>query len=251
MIQPKGHPEVSGDYESCPYLRNQVGKMGGGSCPVMNIEEAKKNPKLGPAKYGVNIPFFTPFDFAFGDDKTIGKKRNIGRENFMGYPKHLKTTIFLDDEKLVKIRKIEFMQRYMVIDEIREQGNECFFKGDYSKAIGTYTTAYACLKWLEFIDPEAETHKDSDSTKDESVLENSLKKINEITSELSDEMQSKVKIDLVSLAERSFKMQRGKDQQLKDPKLRKLTAVFDDSNTRLMTDSTLTCEHDIQMRNPS
>lgn len=149
----------------------------------------------------------------------MSRKVAASRENFLSYPKHLKATLFLDDPKLDKIRGIEFMQRYMVIDEIREQGNECYFKTDYTKAIGTYTTAYACLKWLEYKDPAEEETKE-ESTQDESVLENSLKKIIEITSELSEEMQSKVKIDLNSIAERSFKVHKAKDHKVKDPKLR-------------------------------
>lgn len=139
------------------------------------------------------------------------------------------------------------MQRYIVVDEIKEQANECYFKGEYSKAVGTYTTAYACLKWLEYKDPQDEETLEA-STKDESVLENSLKKINEITSEMSEEMQSKVKIDLTSLAERSFQMQKKPNGVTKDPKLRKLTAVFDDTNTVLKMDENLTSEQDLQMR---
>jgi hypothetical protein len=177
----------------------------------------------------------------------MSRKAKANRQQFLSYPKHLKATLFLDDPKLDKIRGIEFMQRYIVVDEIKEQANECYFKGEYSKAIGTYTTAYACLKWLEYKDPQDEETLEA-STKDESVLENSLKKINEITSEMSEEMQSKVKIDLTSLAERSFQMQKKPNGVTKDPKLRKLTAVFDDTNTVLKMDENLTSEQDLQMR---
>lgn len=40
----------------------------------------------------------------------------------------------------------------MIIDEIKEFGNENLFKGEYDKAIGTFIQAYACLKWLFFKD---------------------------------------------------------------------------------------------------
>lgn len=194
----------------------------------------------------------TAFDFLFKDEKPLFRKgADISREKFLSYPKHLKTTLFLDDPKLERIRKIEFMQRYMVIDEIRESGNEFFFKGNYGKAIGTYTTAYACLKWLQFIDPDSQ--KDEEATEslaqDDSTLDQSLKKIDQITAELSDDLKSKIKIDLTSIAERSFKMQKStKESKLKDPKLRLLTAIFDDENTSLHIDNSLSCEHDVQMR---
>lgn len=245
MIAPKGHPSTAtGDYESCPYLRNQGSKTSGGSCPVMNVEESKKNPKLGPAKFGVDIPFISPFDFAFGEDRAFSRKRAAKRDTFNSCPKHLKTTIFLDDPKLDKIRGLEFMQRYMVVDEIREQGNECYFRGDYAKAIGTYTMAYACLRWLSYAEPEVDTPKTEDST--DMSQETAASKIAAITSQLSPDLQAKLKLDLLSVAEHAYKQQA--KPKVQDERLRKFTASFDDSNVKLMSDDKLTCQHDIGMR---
>lgn len=197
----------------------------------------------------MNLPYFTAFDFVFKDENlSLGCPRSGKREKFLGYPKHLKLTLFIDDPKIEKIRKMEFMQRYMVIDEIKELGNEAYFNSDYLKAIGTYNKAYACLKWLEFKDDH---DIEEASTEDKSqTLEASMKKVRDLTSEMSEELRSKIKVDLESLTEKSFYLQRGMKEKKKkeDPKLKKLMTVFDDDNTSLRLDDSLTCEHDIQMR---
>jgi tetratricopeptide (TPR) repeat protein len=201
---------------------------------------------LAPARYGVSIPFVTCMDFLF-------KEEHIGpfpgtpksREKFLSYPKHLKLTLFYDDDKFQKVRKLEFMQRYMVIDELKEAANEHYFKGDYSKAVWGYIQAYSCLKWLEF----AEDESGEESTQGSQAMEESRKKIEELTSELSDDEQSKLKVDLVNFTEKSFKAKKQFEEDKKrDPKLRKMTAVFDDSNTRVCMDSSLTAEQDLKMR---
>ena len=38
------------------------------------------------------------------------------------------------------------------------------------------------------------------------------------------------------------------EQKKKDPRMKRIMAVYDDDNTKLMTDENLSCEHDIQMR---
>ena len=96
----------------------------------MNIDDTKKNPKLGPVKYGVNIPYITAMDFLFKEERTTSIN-GVSRKTFLSYPKHLKMTLFIDDPKIDKIRKIEFMQRYMIVDEIKEAGNQSFNKGEY------------------------------------------------------------------------------------------------------------------------
>jgi len=67
---------------------------------------------------------------------------------------------------------------------------------------------------------------------------------------MSDDLKEKLKIDLPSIAEKSFRMQQSmKENKYKDPKLRKMTVILDDENTALKTDGKLTCENDIQMHN--
>lgn len=211
--------------------------------------ESKKNPKLAPAKFGVNVPFVTAFDFMFKEERVSFRGlKGASRSTFLSYPKHLKMTLFLDDPKIEKIRKLEFMQRYMVIDEIKEMGNECYNKGEYDKAIGTYNNAYACLKWLEYIDPEEEMET-TKAEEESQTLDSSMKKVAELTSEMSEELRSKIKVDLASLTEKSFNAQKNiAEQKKKDPRFRMITAVFDDENTLLKTDDNLSCEHDVQMR---
>lgn len=174
MEPPKGHPSIAqghsnnSDYEMCPYMANQ--KRGGtGGCPMMNIAEPKKNPKLAPAKMGVDIPYSTAFDFLFKENALsisgiAGKNRyKVSRKRFLSHPKHLKITLFLDNPQLLKIREMEVLQKYMVIDEIKEIGNEHYSKGEYQQAINSYIQAYACIRWLEFL-PKKELDKEKGDT---------------------------------------------------------------------------------------
>ncbi len=185
-------------------------------------------------------------DFLFKEEHIgpfTGKAKS--REKFLAYPKHLKLTLFYDEERFQKMRKLEFMQRYMVVDELKEAANEHYFKADYSKAIWGFIQAYSCLKWLEF----AEDDSGEESTQGSQALEDSRKKIEELTSEFSDDEKSKLKVDLVNLTEKSFKAKKQfEEEKKKDPKLRKMTAIFDDSNTKVCMDSNLTAEQDTKMR---
>lgn len=157
----------------------------------------------------------------------------------------MKLSIFYDDEKFEKIRKTEFMQRYMMVDELKEFANDSYFKGDFSKAIWGYTQALACLKWLEYHEEESE----EDSTQADQGFEDSKKKIQGLTSEMSDDERSKVKIDLESITEKAFNAKKHLDQEKKkDPKLRKMTATFDDSNVKVCQDNDLSNPNDIEMR---
>lgn len=51
---PDGHPTSSmGDIEMCPVMRSKNSPQGQGGCPVMQVEENKKNPALEPLSFGV------------------------------------------------------------------------------------------------------------------------------------------------------------------------------------------------------
>jgi len=65
------------------------------------------------------------------------------------YPKHLKNTLFLKDERIKKIRKKEFTIIFFAFEEIKEKANKLYKKKEYKKAINYFTFAYSILKWIE------------------------------------------------------------------------------------------------------
>lgn len=199
-------------------------------------------------------------DFMFKEDRIEFKSEHVAsREVFLSYPKHVKLTLFMDDEKLEKIRSLEFMQRYMVTDEIREAGNELLFKAEYEKAIYAYVQSYSCLRWLEYKEkeaaPDSDKEEDRKSTQsDEDTLEKRLEKIERLAEEavgISADQKSKLKSDLFSITQKSHLTQ----SQMKpgaaasqDPKMKKMFAIFDDENTVLRMDEDLQA-NDLDMRN--
>ena len=65
---------------------------------------------------------------------------------------------------------------------------------------------------------------------------------------MSDDEKSKINIDLASLTGKSFKAaQNLKQEQKRDPKLKKFLTLFDDSNTKVMMDSEIDLDNDKQM----
>ena len=65
------------------------------------------------------------------------------------YPKHLRNTLFLKDERINKIRNKEFTIVFLAYEEIREKANNLYKKKQYKKAINFFTFAYSIMKWLE------------------------------------------------------------------------------------------------------
>lgn len=61
------------------------------------------------------------------------------RLKFDQYPIYLQETLFYNDIKLSRLRKMEISQRFFVCDEWRELGNRHYHKGHYLKAINFYT----------------------------------------------------------------------------------------------------------------
>lgn len=66
------------------------------------------------------------------------------------YPRHLKNTLFIKDERIEKIRKREFTLVFFAYDEIKEKANKLYKQKKYRLAIAYYNFAYAIMKWLDF-----------------------------------------------------------------------------------------------------
>lgn len=65
------------------------------------------------------------------------------------YPKHLRNTLFLKDERINKIRQKEFTIVFFAYEEIKEKANNLYRKKNYKKAINYFIFAYSIIKWLE------------------------------------------------------------------------------------------------------
>lgn len=71
-------------------------------------------------------------------------------KNLRNYPRHLRNTLFIKDERIEKIRNREFTLVFFAYDEIKDKANKLYKQKNYKLAISYYTFAYSILKWLEF-----------------------------------------------------------------------------------------------------
>ncbi len=97
-----------------------------------------------------NIPYFYKNDYYFNmmgnlDILEFRSKTKLLRN----YPKHLKNTLFLKDDRINKIRNKDFTIVFFAYEEVREKANNFYKKKLYKKAINYFTFAYSIMKWLE------------------------------------------------------------------------------------------------------
>jgi hypothetical protein len=64
------------------------------------------------------------------------------------YPRHLKNTLFINDERINNLRKREFTLIFFGYDEIKDRANKLYKQKKYRSAISYYTYAYSIMKWL-------------------------------------------------------------------------------------------------------
>ena len=98
----------------------------------------------------------------------LSKKQNSedNREKFDSYPIFLKHTLFHNEEKFDKIRKLEVAHRFFVYDKFREQGNKKYNKNRFEESLSLYEHALSCFKWLE-IKKEEKKEGDEENKEDE------------------------------------------------------------------------------------
>jgi len=204
---PEGHEGYSeADKEKCPVMSGKIkapgaGEQGDGQqkkkkkkkiqsgCPFMPSEN-KKPPSLAHLEPSFEIPYISTLRhlFTFRGILSKGKSNPDARNNFDSYPIFLKHTLFHNEEKFEKIRKLEVAHRFFVYDKFREQGNKKYNRNKPEEALSLYEHALSCFKWLEIKkDEKKEKEEGDEESKEEDPLEG-LKPMNRaLASILSDE----------------------------------------------------------------
>jgi ribosomal protein L12E/L44/L45/RPP1/RPP2 len=202
---PEGHEGYSEkDKEKCPVMSGKIKNPQDGAdqgqqkkkkkkkiqsgCPFMPTE-SKKPPSLGHLEPSFEIPYISTLRhlFTFRGILSKGNKSAENRENFEKYPIFLKHTLFHNEEKFEKVRKLEVAHRFFVYDKFREQGNKKYNRNRFVDSISLYEHALSCFKWLEI---KKEEKKEDEENKEEEVEDPlaSLKPMNKaLVSILSDD----------------------------------------------------------------
>ena len=138
---------------------------GAGGCPFLNKNTFRDIETLILPHYEMQNLIFYPYDFFFDliNYKTkdlINKSKKI-----RNIPKFIRNTLFLNDETIKRVRKMNFNQSFIVGEQLKENTEKIYKEGNYYEALQQYNLIYSLFRWLEF----------KDKTKEETLLKDVTK----------------------------------------------------------------------------
>ena len=117
-------------------------------CPFFKKQHKDINMKFEP-HYQINF-LYHPYDFVFDKLNYDTKEKIDNSKTIRNYSRHLRNTLFIRDEKVKKIRKMEFQQSFLIGEELKEKIEKVYLKEDYFEALKGYNLLYSLFKWIEF-----------------------------------------------------------------------------------------------------
>ena len=138
---------------------------GAGGCPFLNKHTFRDIETLILPHYEMKNLIFYPYDFFFDliNYKTkdlINKSKKI-----RNIPKFIRNTLFLNDDTIKRVRKMNFSQSFIVGEQLKETTEKLYKEGNYYEALQQYNLIYSLFRWLEF----------KDKTKEETLLKDVTK----------------------------------------------------------------------------
>ena len=111
-------------------------------------------PELKEFNLYYEIPFHEKYDFIFLLRGNLEKKDWILKtKNLRKYPKHLKNTLFYqNDIKLQQIHKYSFNKIYQIYNKIKNAGINLYNNKKFKECLDQFNYAYGLFKWIEFKD---------------------------------------------------------------------------------------------------
>ena len=80
-------------------------------------------------------------------------------------PKFIRNTLFLNDDSIKRVRKMNFSQSFIVGEQLKENTEKIYKAGNYYEALQQYILIYSLFRWLEFKDKNKEKILLKDVTK--------------------------------------------------------------------------------------
>ena len=138
---------------------------GAGGCPFLNKHTFRdiETPIL--PHYEMKNLIFYPYDFFFDlinykNNDLINKSKKI-----RNIPKFIRNTLFLNDETIKRVRKMNFSQSFIIGEQLKETTEKIYKEGNYYEALQQYNLIYSLFRWLEFKDKTKEQTLLKDVTK--------------------------------------------------------------------------------------
>ena len=138
---------------------------GAGGCPFLNRKCFRDIETRFIPHYEMRDLIFYPYEFFFDliNYKTkdlVNKSKKIRR-----LPKFIRNTLFLNDDSIKRVRKMNFSQSFIVGEQLKESTEKIYKEGNYYEALQQYILIYSLFRWLEFKDKTKETTLLKDVTK--------------------------------------------------------------------------------------
>ena len=125
---------------------------GAGGCPFLNKSTFRDIETLILPHYEMKNLIFYPYDFFF--DLINYKTKDLVNKSkkIRNIPKFIRNTLFLNDETIKRVRKMNFSQSFIVGEQLKESTEKLYKEGNYYEALQQYILIYSLFRWLEFKD---------------------------------------------------------------------------------------------------
>ena len=163
----KSLSKISGNNNAISQMSNAHPHMrgGAGSCPFLNRKAFRDVETRFIPHYEMKDLIFYPYEFFFDlinykTNDLINKSKKI-----RNIPKFIRNTLFLNDDSIKRVRKMNFSQSFIVGEQLKESTEKIYKEGNYYEALQQYILIYSLFRWLEFKDKNKENTLLKDVTK--------------------------------------------------------------------------------------
>ena len=138
---------------------------GAGGCPFLNRNTFRDIETVILPHYEMKNLIFYPYDFFF--DLINYKTKDLVNKSkkIRNIPKFIRNTLFLNDDTIKRVRKMNFNQSFIIGEQLKESTEKIYKEGNYYEALQQYNLIYSLFRWLEFKDKTKEEALMKDVTK--------------------------------------------------------------------------------------
>ena len=138
---------------------------GAGGCPFLNRNTFRDIESVILPHYEMKNLIFYPYDFFF--DLINYKTKDLVNKSkkIRNIPKFIRNTLFLNDDTIKRVRKMNFNQSFIIGEQLKESTEKIYKEGNYYEALQQYNLIYSLFRWLEFKDKTKEEALMKDVTK--------------------------------------------------------------------------------------
>ena len=145
--------------------QNPNNQRGASSCPFLNRKCFRDIETRFIPHYEMNDLIYYPYEFFFDLINYKTKDLMNKSKKIRNLPKFIRNTLFLNDDSIKRVRKMNFSQSFIVGEQLKENTEKIYKEGNYYEALQQYILIYSLFRWLEFKDKNKETILLKDVTK--------------------------------------------------------------------------------------